>query len=180
MSTNYKKVAMSPEALPRQRLFQVLELPEPPADFEILDGKELDQLRPTSPGKDATLVVQAEWAWSPMHNRVSNWEIGLDETGQYWMLWSSYRTDEVELADWCDPEDDEDDLQWVAIWGSLVVGACEKEELSRRDASVLLLLQAWIDERDGDMELDRPHFYGSVEELGVDLIRSVEGVVWSR
>jgi hypothetical protein len=178
MSTTYRKVAMSPEELPRQRLFQLMELPEPPQDFELVSGETLQNIRLLEPGEDASLIVQAEWAWSPMHSRVSNWEIGQDETKQNWVLWCSHHTDESELADWCDPDADEEDLEWVAIWSSEVVAACPRGELSEQDASMLLLLAAWIEERDGDMELDRPHFYGAIGVLNIDVIRSIERVVW--
>ena len=178
MSTTYKKVTMSLEQLPRQRLYQLIELPEPPWNFGLLFGEALQELQPSEPGEGASLIVQAEWSWSPMHNRVSNWEIGLDETKQYWVLWSSYLTDESELADWCDPDDDEEDLQWVSIWSSEVVAACAKRDLDRHDASILLLMQAWVDERDGYVELDRPHFYGATGELNIDELRSIERAVW--
>ena len=178
MSTTYRKVAMSPEELPRQRLFQLMELPEPTRDFELVSGETLQNIRLLEPGEDASLIVQAEWAWSPMHSRVSNWEIGLDETKENWVLWCSHHTDESELADWCDPDGDEDDLEWVAIWSSEVIAACPRGELSEHDASILLLLEAWTEERDGDMELDRPHFYGAIGLLNIDVIRSIERVVW--
>jgi len=178
VSTTYKKIAMSPEALPRQRLYQLIDLPEPPADFEVLSGDALQALRPTEPGEGASLIVQAEWAWSPAHNRLSNWEIGLDETKQYWLLWASHPTGESELADWCDPDDNEEDLEWVSIWDSDLVAACPRGDLSAHDASILLLLGAWIEERDGMMELDCPHFYGATGVLGIDVIRSIERVVW--
>jgi hypothetical protein len=178
MGTKHRTIAMSPEAVPRQRLYQLMQLPAPPQDFELLYGEALQNLRPLEPGEGASLIVQAEWAWSPMHNRVSNWEIGLDETKQHWVLWCSHHTDDCELADWCDPDDDEEDLQWVAIWHSQVVAACARGNLSERDASILLLLQAWTDERDSETELDRPHFYGAAGVLNIDELRSIERVVW--
>ena len=64
MSTTHNKIAMSPEELPRQRLFQLLELPEQPEGFELLCGDALRNLRPEEPGEGASLIVQAEWAWS--------------------------------------------------------------------------------------------------------------------
>lgn len=50
MSTTHNKIAMSPEELPRQRLFQLLELPEQPEGFELLSGDALRNLRPEEPG----------------------------------------------------------------------------------------------------------------------------------
>ena len=87
MSTTHNKVVMSPEDLPRQRLFKLVDLSDPPEGFEVLSGKALRGLGPEDPGDNASLIVQAEWAWSPMHNRLSNWEVGLDGRGQYWLLW---------------------------------------------------------------------------------------------
>jgi len=176
MSTTYPKVAMSPGELPRQRLFQLLELPDRPDDFELLDYHALEKLQPQEPGQDASLIVQAEWAWSPMHNRVSNWEIGPDESDRYWVLWCSNHTDECEPAEWCE-EEDEEDIEWVTVWCSEVVAACPRGNLCIGDASALLLRQAWDDER-VDMELDPPHFYGATGILGIDALRSIERLVW--
>lgn len=178
MSTTHNKIAMSPEELPRQRLFQLLDLPEQPEGFELLCGDALRSLRPGEPGDSASLIVQAEWAWSPMHSRLSNWEIDLDESGQYWVLWCSNHTDEVELAYWCDDEDDDEDRQWVTVWCSQRVAACARGELSIDDASILLLLHAWKEERFESEELDAPHFYGATGVLGIGVVRSIERVVW--
>ncbi len=179
MSKLHRTIAMSPDALPRQRLFQSMELPAPPQGFELLRGEALQALRPLEPDVGASLVVQAEWAWTPMHNRVSNWEIGLDETQQYWVLWCACHSDELELAEWCDPEDDEEHLEWVARWDSTVVAACPRGDLSVGDASMLLLREAWIEEREDEWtELDRPHFYGATGVLSIDAIRSIERLVW--
>ena len=80
MSTTYKQIAMSPEDLPRQHLYEIRELPETP---EGAAGEQprppLVELHPKEPGEGARLIVQAEWSWSPMHSRISNWEIGPDD-----------------------------------------------------------------------------------------------------
>jgi hypothetical protein len=177
MSTTHNRIAMSPDELPRQRLFRVLDLPEPPEGFEFLGGATLAKLTPNEPGAGATLVVQAEWAWSPMHSRISNWEIGLDDSGQYWVLWCSSPSDEYERVE---PfaEDDEAEAEWVEIWSSQLVAACAKGQLSISDAAVLLLLQAWPQDR-LDTGIDRPHFYGATGVLGIDVLRSIEQVVWA-
>ena len=178
MSTTHNKVAMSPDDLPRQRLFRLMDLPNPPEGFEVLSGQALRGLGPEDPKDSASLIVQAEWAWSPMHNRLSNWEIGLDGTGQYWLLWCASHTDDVELADWCDEDDDDDDKQWVAVWCSQLVAACAKGDLPIDHASMLLLLHAWKEEQ-LEMDLDPPHFYGATGVLGIDAVRSIEQVVWA-
>ena len=177
MSTTHNRVAMSPDELPRQRLFEIVGLPAEPEGFRLLNEESLQDIRPLEPGPQSALVVQAEWAWSPMHNRVSNWEIGPDETGLHWVLWSSYRSDECEPADWCDPDEDEDEIEWVAIWYSQVVAACTKSELSQSEASIYLLQHAWEEERDS-MELDPPHFYGAAGVLRISVLRSIELSIW--
>ena len=178
MSTTHNNIAMSPDELPRQRLFQALGLPAQPEGFEVYSGEALQPLGPEDPGDNASLIVQAEWAWSPMHNRLSNWEIGLDESMQYWLLWCASHTDEVELADWCDEDDDDEDKEWVTVWCSQLVAACAKGDLSIDHASMLLLLHAWQEER-VEMELDPPHFYCATGVLGIDEVRSIERVVWA-
>lgn len=178
MSTTHNKIAMSPDELPRQRLFRVLDLPEPPEGFETLGRDTLGKLTPTEPGAGASLVVQAEWAWSPMHSRISNWEIGHDDSGQYWVLWCSSPSDEYERVEPFDMDDDEADAQWVEIWQSQLVAACAIGELSSSDAAALLLLEAWKQDR-LDTEIDRPHFYGATGVLGIDALRSIEQVIWA-
>jgi len=168
---------MSPDELPRQRVFEIVSLPADNEKFQLLGEARLKDICPAQPGYQAALIAQTEWAWSPMHNRVSNWEIGPDETGLHWVLWSSYHTDECEPADWCDPDGDEDEIQWVAIWESNVVAACAIGELSQWEASIFLLKHVWEDERDS-IELDPPHFYGATGVLNIDVLRSIELSVW--
>lgn len=177
MKTTHKQVAMSPEDLPRQRMFQLVDLPEPHAGFECLVGERLASLGPLESGGEDKFIVQAEWAWSPMHGRISNWEIGPDGSGDYWLLWCSGPTGEYEPAEWCNPGE-EQAVEMEPVWDSTLVAACHRQALPDQEAAILLLFQAWHDERLGFMELDRPHFYGAVGLLAIDVIRSIEIRVW--
>lgn len=178
MARLYRKTIMSLDELPRQRLYRIVDLPAAPDSFKLLPPELLGSLMPPEPGLDIELVVQAQWSWSPMHSRISNWEIGPDESGHYWVLWCSFPTDDTLVDDWYDPDQGEVALSWATVWNSEIVAACAKHDVDRETAAFLLLAEAWIAERDGDMELDRPHFYGSAGVIDIDSIRSIEREVW--
>ena len=63
---------MSPKELPRQRLHEVVALPERPAAFDVVvfDGRLPSGLRIPRKPSSPELIVHCEWAWSPMHSRV--------------------------------------------------------------------------------------------------------------
>lgn len=177
MPTRIFDISMSIGKRPRQRLFQLVDLPRPPQGLEVLTSFALTGLEPNEPGQDAEPVVQAEWSWSPMHNRISNWQVGLDTTGQYWLLWLCDRTEECEQVDEYDP-DEWDGYVYVEVWIPELVAACPRDGLSAHDASIWLLAEAWAGERDSEAELSRPQVYSWAGLLGIDVIRTIEYAVW--
>ena len=71
-------IPMTPDALPKQRLNEVVGLPEKPDDLNVLiqwtNGIGSKKYPKGTPRK-LTFVCSVEWAWSPMNNRNANYYI---------------------------------------------------------------------------------------------------------
>lgn len=67
-------VLMSPEQLPQQRVAAVITVPEKPSGLIIRQRYEQPKLldAPKRSPRNVELICSAEWAWSPMHNRIDN------------------------------------------------------------------------------------------------------------
>ena len=97
-------IPMTPEALPKQRLNEVVRLPEKPADLNIfiqwIDGIGPKKYPKGTPRK-LTFVCSVEWAWSPMNNRIANYYINPKPWG--WALWDNRLDDhDVPWSWWWD------------------------------------------------------------------------------
>lgn len=82
-------IPMSPEALPRQRLYLVPDFPAAPADWHC----DLDDRVPGLPARrprTARYVAQVEWSWSPLHGRIDAYHLSLNEARDRWVLWVGY------------------------------------------------------------------------------------------
>ena len=88
--TRESKIRMLPTELPQQRIHEVVGLPERPAEFDyevgygVLQGDAFSKNAPTN----SIYLCQAEWAWSPMHNRIDAYYLHRDRNN--WSLWSKY------------------------------------------------------------------------------------------
>ena len=83
-------IPMTPDALPKQRLNEVVGLPEKPDDLNVLiqwtNGIGSKKYPKGTPRK-LTFVCSVEWAWSPMNNRIANYYINPKPWG--WALWDN-------------------------------------------------------------------------------------------
>ena len=68
-------IPMSPEELPQQRVYEVVDLPPTPAGLETkLDWAEpFPDDRPKTTPRKVQFLSAVEWAWSPMHNLIDNY-----------------------------------------------------------------------------------------------------------
>ena len=68
-------IPMSPELLPRQKLNEVVTVPELPKglDPKVDLGEPLQRNRPKASPRKITFVCSVEWSWSPMHHRIDNY-----------------------------------------------------------------------------------------------------------
>jgi hypothetical protein len=152
-------VPMSPDELPQQRIYPVVDLPERPQPFDVL----FDGLWP--PGTvakrpyAASFLCHAEWAWSPMHNRICGYYLGRGRT--HWVLWSF------------DPQAHEPSgyPRWQPV-------ACvPRGQATEREAEVHLLLAHWASEREF-MGVDRVHWINETGALSVGEVHAVATRVW--
>ena len=88
--TRESKIPMLPTELPQQRIHEVVDLPERPAEFDyevgygVLQGDAFSKNAPTN----SIYLCQVEWAWSPMHNRINAYYLHRSRTN--WSLWFKY------------------------------------------------------------------------------------------
>ena len=69
-------IPMTPHILPKQRLNEVVEIPDKPDDLNVLihwKDPILAKNYPKGTPRKLTFVCSVEWAWSPMNNRIANY-----------------------------------------------------------------------------------------------------------
>ena len=74
-------IPMSPSALPQQRVVEVIDLPSCPNNIDICLYMAHKRKMPRLPSRRAKYLCQAEWAWSPMHSRISSYYIHRGHNG---------------------------------------------------------------------------------------------------
>ena len=151
------KIAMTPDQLPQQRIYPVVDLPPRPKSFKSSCGKYPSIWGVTLEDGPTELqyIGTVEWTWSPMHLRIDSYYLSSDRTRSHWFLWvSSF---------------DDDDC--------LLYACASKKGISEKVAAVYLLIDAWNYEREFD-ELDHFHIINTVEFLSVAEFRAIGRVVW--
>ena len=71
-------IPMTPDALPNQRLNEVVGLPQKPDDLNVLiqwTNGIVPNKYPKGTPRKLTFVCSVEWARSPMNNRIANYYI---------------------------------------------------------------------------------------------------------
>lgn len=122
------KIPMLPSEAPQQRVSEVISLPPRPADFEFkvgYGGFEPDAVPKQGVPRSPELLVQTEWAETPMNNGVEAFY--LQARKKYWVLWLRLFDDNSEPWRW----------HWRAI------GHCNRENVDRNAAATHLLLEYW-------------------------------------
>jgi hypothetical protein len=157
--TKQPTIPMSPEALPQQRIHEVVGLPERPEPFDCLVGygevpkKIIPKSGPSSP----LYLGQVEWAWSPMHIRLDAYYLHRGRT--HWLLWSRY---------WDD--------NW-GKWGWAAVACVAKKDVSERQAAVHLLVEFWKEEAE-ESSVDHYHWINEDGYLSVAELAAIAREVW--
>ena len=157
--TREPKIPMSPDALPQQRIHEVVGLPERPEPFDchVGYGAVPADVIPKSGPRSPIYLAQVEWAWSPMHNRLNAYYLHRGRT--HWLLWS--RSWDDNWGKW----------EWTAI-------ACVgKKGVSEHQAAVHLLIEFWkFDAKEGDV--DQYHWINEAEYLPVAELSAIARCVW--
>ncbi len=159
--TSDARIPMSPNELPRQRIHEVVGLPQRPDPFDgIVDyGMGGSSIVPKKLGRDAVYLCQVEWAWSPAHNRIDAYYLHRGRT--HWSLWSKYF----------------DDNDWPWRWVGNPVAAVPKKQADEKTAAVHLLIDFWnFDARNSSV--DHYHWINQDAFLSVEEISAIGRVVW--
>jgi hypothetical protein len=159
--SNKPRIPMSPQELPQQRLYLVRGLPAIPPSWAVLIDSALQGFGDIAMPRSARYLGQVEWAWSPMHNRLSSYYISMDRARQHWLLWVRPY-----------------DTNWGRLSRSFLLAAAPRCGLSARDASKLLLAKVWSDEATDD-GLDHFHWVGDVGMLEAGEFNEIADAVWS-
>lgn len=133
--TRKPHIPMSPSELPQQRLYLLKGMPKPPAGWAPLDPQALGELAKLKMPRSARYLGQVEWAWSPMHSRVSSYYLSMDRERRHWLLW--VRPYDDNWGRWDDP--------WV-------IAAAPRSGLDGRSAGKLLLVHHWNLEREDGLD----------------------------
>ena len=160
--SHQKPPVMSYRDLPQQRLYQVTGLP----DFSGLPLPTQSESGsggiPRAMPESAQFICQAEWAWSPMHNRIENYYLSSSQADSRWILWVSY-FDDSELP-W----------HWETYEDVYVIDQAGIPEVV---ASIWLLKRYWELARD-DEYIDEFHWIGSEGLLEISDLKAIARIVW--
>lgn len=92
------RIPMSPEQMPQQRIYLVQDLPPRPEGFFTKCRYGISQIpgadRPLDKPASARFVCTLEWAWSPMHSRISAYHLSMNRQRSHWLLWVSLPDDD--------------------------------------------------------------------------------------
>ncbi len=153
-------VPMVPGALPQQRLALVKDLPPRPSNFQgdfVFWGDVPEALARASHPRKATFLFTAEWAWSPMHNRIHAYYF--NPRRSWWLLWARYF--------------DDNEIPWRWRW--FLYGVARRlPGVDDRTAALHLLVDSWR----GEDGLDRPHWLDETGAFSVADVNAVSRVVW--
>ena len=147
---------------PQQRLYAVPDIP-----YELFDEKiEFREVGHSGVPKKipsrAKFVIQVEWAWTPMHNRLTNYHISLDSERKRWVLWESIL--------------DDHSIPWR--WNTVEeVHLVQRSGLSREAAAMILMKAAWENDRDNEM-IDHYHWINGTGVIEVGTASEIAKAVW--
>ena len=150
-------IPMSPNELPQQRIVEVVDLPPCPERIEVYMGMVCQRKMPRLPSRQSKHLCQVEWAWSPMHSRISNYFIHKGRS--YWILWESIF---------------DDDRGWY--WH--ITASVPHKGCTEYQAAVHLLSASWHCEL-GDMDLDQFHWVNHHAFLSVADLAAIARTVWN-
>ena len=155
-------VPLSPSLLPQQRLYEVKRLPEWPSGVRPVVGYPGELGVPDLPkrrSRHAICLCQAEWAWTPDHDRLEAYYLA--RSRRYWLLWRGLHNDET--------------TPWSWEWG--IVALVPHKGVEERTAASLLLASYWGFQRD-DSHLDRYHWLNDTAYLDVGDVEAIARAVW--
>jgi hypothetical protein len=156
------KIPMLPSEVPQQRISEVISLPPRPTHFDFKVGYgdfAPDAVPKQGVPRSPELLVQTEWAETPMNNGIEAFY--LQARKKYWVLWLRFFDDNSDPWQW----------HWRAI------GHCIRENVDRKAAATHLLLEYWKfkGSLDGDHIVDEG--FDWINEEGLLSIADVRAIV---
>lgn len=152
-------IPMAPGQRPDQRTGFYKKLPAPEARPPIeVYGCEAPGT-PKRPHYRSQLIVQAEWAWSPLHNRLSAYQ--LHPSRQRWLFWCGFLDDCVH--------------PWR--WEYVLVSSCPRKGVDPELAAISLLAASWSDEAT-HYGLGAYHWLNQTGLLTAEQVEAVAREVW--
>ena len=154
-------IPMSPELLPRQKLNEVVPVPELPTGLtpKVDLDEPLLRNRPKASPRKLAFVCSVEWSWSPMHHRIDNYYLNPRRTG--WLLWNNWVED--------------GGFPWTWHWDLMAYG-----NRCRSDAETIaahLLLKLWkFDAKYHQVE--QYHWINNTGLLSTEEIQAIAREVW--
>ena len=154
-------VLMSPDHLPQQRVAAVITVPEKPTGLVIRPWYEQPKWvdAPKRSPRNVELICGAEWAWSPMHNRIDNYYLNPRRSG--WLLWNNWVKD--------------GGVPWTWHWDLMAYG-----NRCRSDAKTIashLVLELWKFDAKYH-QVDHFHWINSTGLLRVEDVQAIAREVW--
>ena len=150
-------IPMSPNDLPQQRVVEVVDLPPCPNGIDICLYTAYKRKMPRLPSRRAKYLCQVEWAWSPMHNRISSYYIHRGRT--YWILWERLF-----------------DQGWRSTCWNIAASVPHKD-CTEHQASVHLLRATWQSEY-AESSVDQFHWVNDVDLLSVADLAAISREIW--
>jgi len=157
-------IAMSSGQFPQQRIYPVMELPARPEAFKVYYEYEDEmpiELRPNEMPRSATYIGTAEWAWSPMNNRLDGYFISTNRQRSYWILWAMMLNDEG----------------FIPKWEGQILTYGPKRGADKKTAALYLIKDLWCYEKN-EYSLDHFHILDNVGLLTVAEFMAIGRAVW--
>jgi hypothetical protein len=154
-------IPMSPEALPQQRLNEVVGLPPKPDGFDVSVEyiESLGKQYPKGSPRKHTFVCSVEWAWSPANNRIDNYY--LNPKPKHWLLWNNWVNDQVR--------------PWTWHWD--VLAYAPRIEADEFTLTTHMLLETWKYLAAHEF-VDHYHWINNTGCLDVEDIQAIAREVW--
>jgi len=153
----HPSIPMSPQDLPQQRLVAVVDLPPCPDDIEICLYAEFQRKMPQRPSRGVKYLCQVEWAWSPMHSRISSYY--MHKGRNYWILWERHFDD-----------------NWDR-WYFNPAASVSHKGCTETQAAVHLLRASWAWERE-ESSLEECHWVNDTDLLSIAELAAISRAVW--
>ena len=146
-------IPMSPELLPRQKLNEVVTVPELPKGLapKVEWVEPLLRDPPRASPRKLTFLFSVEWSWSPMHHRIDNYYLNPRRTG--WLLWNNWVNDGTMPWSW----------HWLLI-------LCKRVSLMKR---LLLFISSGLWQCEQEHQMPSEYHWINTGLLNVEEIQAI-------